>query len=242
MKKHLLTIFGLALSAGAFFAQDLEITLKNSATVISGETHEENIENNNGFYVEFDVYNRSGSTQEFVVTRQRISVPGDWTDDLCWGHSTDQFGGVCYTYYAENPWVTPDAVEMADDEHGIVKVGFFPNTQTAPATYRYYFGTVSDPKMDSVDVEINSVAGISDVTKTISLSVSPNPASSFVAVKANTNDAQLKIVDVLGNVIINEPFKGSRNLNVAEFKNGVYFIIIEGNGIQSINRKFVVRH
>jgi hypothetical protein len=53
----------------------------------------------------------------------------------------------------------------------------------------------------------------------------------------------IRIVDVLGNEVYNEYITSANKLvNVAEFKTGVYFVLIEPSGSKVINRKLIVKH
>ena len=39
----------------------------------------------------------TGSDQDWYITRNTISVSPGWVDGCCWGHSTDPFGGTCFS-------------------------------------------------------------------------------------------------------------------------------------------------
>jgi hypothetical protein len=238
MKKQILTLFASALLTGGVIAQGYEINYITQTTNLSGTIHQEDISTNDQLHVDFSIWNRTGSTQEVQITRHYLTVPSDWSDQICWGVGAT---GNCYPVSTDAVWTSPDAYVINPDESGTLTIYVNPNYMTAPSSYRYYIGTPSNPYEDSLDVHVNSVAGI-EVVKHVGISVSPNPASSTVSIKANTNNAHIKMVDVLGNVIMNDNFDGVKNLNVNEFKNGVYFIIIEGKGFATINRKLVVRH
>jgi hypothetical protein len=55
--------------------------------------------------------------------------------------------------------------------------------------------------------------------------------------------ASVRIVDVLGNVLLKEStINGSKRLDVSNFRNGVYFVIVESHGTKSITRKVIVKH
>ena len=57
------------------------------------------------------------------------------------------------------------------------------------------------------------------------------------------DNSSVKIVDVLGNVVYNESINnGTKNIDVSNFKNGVYFVLVEASGIKSFNRKLIIRH
>lgn len=85
----------------------------------------------------------------------------------------------------------------------------------------------------------------SDATKSLfSVNISPNPATSQISISANTAlDFQVKMVDVLGNLILSESFTdGSGKLDITKYRNGIYFIKIEADGVRTITRKLIIRH
>lgn len=195
--------------------------------------------------VEVHVHNNSGVSMDLGVKRERVNAQASWSDYVCWGHETDPFGGVCYPYFAENPWTTPDAndVPIADGEAGVISVHINPlDPDNGCVVYRY---TIMDGNtaLDSLDISVCKTVSIEE-TPALTVSVSPNPANSHVTVKANgVNGATVKMVDVLGNVVLKETFiGGSKTINVSEFRNGIYFIQVEAKGMKTINRKVIVRH
>ena len=52
----------------------------------------------------------------------------------------------------------------------------------------------------------------------------------------------LKIVDLLGNTVLTETIDSNSKIDVSEFKNGIYFIIVDAEGVKFANRKLVVKH
>ena len=51
------------------------------------------------------------------------------------------------------------------------------------------------------------------------------------------------IVDALGNVVYNEQIaNGTKSIDVSNFKNGVYFVIIDPSDAKPVNRKLIIRH
>lgn len=113
------------------------------------------------------------------------------------------------------------------------------------AHYRYYIvEATSGDRVDSVDLTINFVLGINTVEQSPVLSISPNPAEEYVNISVGSvENASVKIVDVLGNVVYNETISnGTKNIDISNFKNGVYFVLVETQGVNSINRKLIIRH
>jgi hypothetical protein len=201
------------------------------------------------FDVLIDVENNTGSTQTWRIARKRLDVPTGWTDGLCWGHCTDPFGGTCYssTQMSNNYWVSPGTqtvlFDILDGECGKLKPQINPeNEVSGTAHYRYYLTTNGSVYGDSVDVVVDWTAAIKQI-EAATISIQPNPASDYVNITLNnTEQASMKIVDVLGNVVMKETISGTRKIDVADFKNGVYFIMIETTSGKSISRKLIVRH
>ncbi len=242
MKKLILSLailFGLGATAQA---QNWEFTLMNTTTVVTNTVQNKGVYNTDQIYLDFDVKNISSGTLNAYITRKVINQPGDgWYEQVCFGNNS---GGFCVDLdSSELEWTSTDVVIIPATETGLVNIKIKPEPSEAPALYRYYIGVQGDLFQDSIDFSISSTVSVDEIEKQIALSVSPNPASENVSIKvSNFEKGNIKIVDVLGNVIKNETFSGSKTVNVAEFRNGVYFIIISGDGVKTINRKLVVRH
>ena len=244
MKKALLTICIGALTGFTSYAQGIEISLHGTTPDISGTIHMEATTTADPVEVSFDVTNTGTTTQDIIVTRVIMNEPSGWSNYFCWGHSTDPFGGTCYPPSANTIYVGANPATLAASEHGVLKCYVTPSSPAAtPGVYRYYVGTTGTPKMDSIDLRVSSTLSLAPIKKDFSLSVSPNPASDYVNIEvSNLENGSMKIVDVLGNVVLSTSFNGKKTLNVEDYKNGVYFILISGDGVKSINRKLVVRH
>jgi Secretion system C-terminal sorting domain len=242
MKKTLLLcgLIGCFLTTAS---AQLELTLQGTSTIVNGTVQNELISTTDFVYFDVVVKNTGATSQAFVVSRKLIDSPSaTWADQVCWGNAS---GGTCVDtsslglLYNQNYPIT-----LSNNQTAVLNAKVKPDPLSgAPATYRYYFGTQANLYMDSVDLTITSVLNVKEVKKDISLTVSPNPASDYVVVKVtNFEKGTLKIVDALGNIVMNESYNGSKSINVRDFKNGVYFIMISGEGMNPINRKLVVRH
>lgn len=242
MKKHLLLLGFIGLFGASVNAQ-LEFTLVGTSTMVNGTTQAEEIYNTDQIHLDVNVKNASSATITTFVTRKILTAPGSsWYEQVCYGNAS---GGSCdEPAFASTSWSSTTPITLAPTETALMNVKITPDPVTAaPAHYRYYVGTQANPFMDSIDITVTSVLSVNEIKKDISLSVSPNPASSKVLIQvSNFDSGNLKIVDVLGNVVMSSSFSGSKSLNVEDFKNGVYFIMITGDGMKAINRKLVVRH
>ena len=170
-------------------------------------------------------------------------------DFLCWGHESDAFGGTCIDALSMDSdlWSmqAAQAVTVADGEYGFISGHVTPSfNDPAVVTYRYFVGVDGDPYQDSMDVVVSlSAASIVETEPSLTVNVAPNPASDYVTVSAEgVSDASVKIMDVLGNKIMTSTIVGSKTIDVSEYRNGIYFIIVESKGVKTINRKVIIRH
>jgi hypothetical protein len=108
--------------------------------------------------------------------------------------------------------------------------------------YRYYIIS-GQTILDSIDIAVCKTVAV-DELEPFSLTMAPNPASSYFTIKTTGSEsATVKVVDVLGNVVMTASIMGtSKTINTESFKNGVYFVIVESEGQKPINRKLIVRH
>lgn len=201
--------------------------------------------------VPFEVHNNSAVLQRWRITRKQLSVPAGWADGVCWGHSSDPFGGSCYssTQMNTNPWTTPGGAGVLFDilpgEYGKMKPDFNPADGVSGfAHYRYYITNSSGMSyLDSVDVLVDYVAGNKIIKDPVSVTMVPNPADDYIFLNANNNESiQFKITDAMGAILMKEQFISSKKINTSEFRSGVYFISFEAPGIKSFTRKIIVRH
>lgn len=233
-----------------FNAQNtISIEIPGTNTDISGQTHEVALTTTDPVEVSFDLINNTGSTHQWRITRDKISVPTTWSDFLCWGHCTDQFGGTCYAANVSDPWTTPAnpsvLFDINNSECGKLKVTVNPydwNTN-GQAHYRYYLSDDGTNFSDSVDLVLSYTAALKPVKEEISVNIGPNPAADYVQITMNGVEvANIKIMDALGTTISKETLISSKKINVSELRNGVYFVVIEIPGTKTITRKVIIRH
>lgn len=264
MKKIILGVAAFfSLAAFNLNAQDgIEIRLNGTGPDISGTTYFTSLYATSPdivsgtFEVHFDVTNNTGTDQQWKITRKHINVPSTWVDQICWPPSCYPTSGSLYS--TPNSGLNPAPTIVNGTATTAIILPNYPTSLVAemkpritpdPATassahYRYYITSVSTGEyMDSIDVTLDYVLGVSTLKQTPAISVSPNPASENVNVTlGSTENGSIRVVDVLGNTVYAETItNGQKTINVEDFKNGVYFIMIEGPGIK-INRKLIVRH
>lgn len=239
MKKTLLTILTIAGFAGLSFGQ-IEMSVGSSGD-ISG-TQIDRTSSGEEVIVDVHVLNSTGTTQDLTIQRTWINETPGWSDFICWGASSDPFGGVCYGASSMNPWTTGSSLSVAADSSGIIAVHIQPTGDNGCTIYRY--AVMDGPtELSRLDISVCKSASIEEVSP-LSVSVAPNPANNFVKIKTNgAEGATVKMMDVLGNVVLKETVMGSsKTINTESFRNGVYFIRIEADNQRTINRKVIVKH
>jgi hypothetical protein len=239
MKKILLSILSLAVISVA--SAQVPITLDGSSTDISGTTYDHELTNavNDLHVVDFIVHNDTGSDQPWMITRVNMPNPAGWQEYICWGVDGDPFG-QCYAHDPNPIWSSSSVTIPADSAARLTTYITAPSGGTG--IYRYYVSTDGVNFLDSIDLRITYAAGL-DENSTLSINVSPNPATDYINVSVNSNDARLKVADLLGNIVYTEDNIGTTmNLNVKEYRNGVYFIVIDADGVMPVTRKVIVKH
>lgn len=239
------------LSVASLAQNNIVIHLDGQTNDISGQTHTVVALSSASFDIPFDVINNTGSAAQWRITRKQLSVPTGWTDALCWGHSTDPFGGTCYSssQMNTNPWTSPGSQSVLftinDGEYGKMKISIDPEDNTfGQAHYRFYITPNGLTMLDSVDLVVDYIAASKPILKEeLSITVAPNPSTEYVNIQfSGADQLHLKMVDALGNVITREVLTSTRKINVSDLNSGVYFLVFEASGSKSITRKLVVRH
>lgn len=239
------------LSVASLAQNNIVILLDGQTNDISGQTHTVIAPSSASFDIPFDVINNTGSAAQWRITRKQLSVPTGWTDALCWGHSTDPFGGTCYSssQMNTNPWTSPGSQSVLftinDGEYGKMKISIDPEDNTfGQAHYRFYITPNGLTMLDSVDLVVDYIAASKPILKEeLSITVAPNPSTEYVNIQfSGADQLHLKMVDALGNVITREVLTSNRKINVSDLNSGVYFLVFEASGSKSITRKLVVRH
>lgn len=240
MKKFLLSVLSISLISGAF-AQAVSINLDGSATDISGMTETYLLTGavSDHHMVDFIVNNDTGSNQPWIITRRHISNPTGWEEYLCWG--LNGAIGNCYVHDPAAIWSSGSEVILSDSSGRLST--YITCSTSGTATYRYYVSTDGQNFVDSVDLMVTNSLGI-DEKPSFTVTVAPNPATDFITINATgSNETTVRIVDVLGNIVLNETtFSGKKSIDITRFRNGVYFVMIEADGVKPVTRKVIVRH
>jgi hypothetical protein len=249
--KHLYILSAIVSFSFSVFAQNgIEIKVDGQGADISGGTHTVIAPSNDVFDVLFDVYNYTGNSKQWVITRKKLNVPTGWADGLCWGHATDPFGGTCYSSTQMNydTWTSPASQAVLftinDGEYGKLKPQINPEDFTSgSAHYRYYIAQAgTSVYSDSVDLIVDFTASIKPVKQEPSVSITPNPASDYISITlANAETASFRIFDSFGSLVLKDQVSGSKKINVSDFKPGIYFVTIDIAGSRSFSKKLIIK-
>ena len=243
MTKTILLFSFLSIFILSGFTQ-VKFNISGTKTDLTGGVHTVNLDPNNlelqtigAIALQIQLHNNTGSSKTWTFTRNKVSVPNDWSDYVC------VVPGDCYLASTDLVWTTPNSFTLADGDSILLNPHFEPTTSTAATgRYRFYVGD-RNSKVDSIDVQINFTLGLKSIKNTPSFSMTPNPAADNVTFNTNgAESATIKIIDVLGNNVLNETISGAKKIDVSDFKNGIYFVSIETSELKVSNRKLVIRH
>ncbi|MCO4813877.1 MAG: T9SS type A sorting domain-containing protein [Flavobacteriales bacterium] len=243
MKKILLSIATIFSLVSVVSAQSITVNIDGETTNISGTTEMIPVITEvvyNHHLIDFVYNNNTGSTQDWTVTRVILNETPGWSNYLCWGTLGD--AGVCHPANSDIIWSAPNIATVPNG--GAARVQAYVTAPTGgTATYRYYVSNDGQTYLDSLDLQVNSALSINENSK-VSMTVAPNPSSDYFVVNtSNADNGSIKIVDVLGNIISEEAMTASsKKINVSNFRNGVYFVIIDSENAKPVTRRIIVRH
>ena len=222
-----------------------QVSISVNGTPYSTGTTLDYVSDTNVVTVNALVKNESGTTLNLTVERIINNQPSSWIDDLCWGSSTDGgLNGQCYnSIQATNPYTTEHVQVVDDGDNGIFSAKVYPkNPDYGCGEYKYYIIQDGTTVLDSIIFTVCKTVSVDEI-EPLSISVAPNPASSYVKIKTNgVEGATVKMVDVLGNVVLKETVMGtSKTINTSDFRNGIYFVTVEAEGSKPITRKLIIK-
>ena len=225
----------------------ISIVLNGTTSDLSGSVYQITAPGPDLFDINLNFINNSNQTQQWIVTRKRINVPSGWSDQLCWGHSSNSLAGGCYGASNQNPWNSPvgDIFDVAFGEYGKLKCEINPDDlSNGTALYRYYVSSDGINFQDSVDVQVDYfVVSVKPIKEDINVSIVPNPATDYIQISMTGIEmASLKMVDVFGTTILKENIGSSKKLNVSDFNSGIYFLVFDVPGRKSFTRKVIIRN
>lgn len=255
MKKLILSIVTLALGVGFAAAQGSGFSIfrvedgELGTTNLSGTTVEFVYDGSHYYEDSFEVVTQLGTPTNLKLRRIQIIAPQTQINEqLCWGDAVTGLG-TCIDYNSSNTnFFGNDPVSVTTTNAGSVAIHIYPTQTSGNLHYRYYVEEVNQNKTrhDSIDVVITNTLSVKEIKQpTMAIQVFPNPANDFIQVSlqnATTNDHSVKLIDVLGNVVLEEKMGLNKKLDVSDLKNGVYMLTIYSSGNVLQTRRMVVKH
>lgn len=246
MKKNILSFIAFISLGLAANAQTFEIYEGTTSTTdISGTTVYANITSDE-YEGHFYVKNISGSPINTQIRRvNKVTTTPSVKYGVCWGATSinNPAVGICYPPENSQSFTTPSGATLDGSNVGYMVADVQFDNVNEPVHVRYYVEDINGVKYDSLDLVITTTLGTKEIKNTVSINAYPNPANDVInlAVQGST-DNSMKMIDVLGNVIVEEKFGTSKKLDVSQFKNGVYILTVYSNGKLVQTKRVVVRH
>lgn len=248
MKKTLLSLLAVCTLGVTATAQNIAIYEGLSSTTdISGTTI--NVQVSSSVYEGY-FFAKSISGAPVSVKVRRVSIvtpPSAVTEQVCSGAIPDNDGtGACIDIDANTPnWLCPITVNLDATNKVNMEVHVNHHGSSGLVHNRYYIEDLNGNRLDSVDLKIGNIASIKEnKTASVTFNAYPNPADDVInlAVQGTSGDNAVKLVDVLGNVVLEEKMGASKKLDVSSFRNGVYILSVYSGGALVQTRRIVVRH
>ena len=131
-----------------------------------------------------------------------------------------------------------EALFMCNTDLTIVDEIYF-SAQSSDISYgRYPNGTGDFNFLDPSYGQTNNLIGIEELTSS-AFSMYPNPSSSIVNIKLNSNEPMhLVISNLQGQILISKEISGQDQIDISSFSKGVYFVSSNGNSA----KKLIVNH
>lgn len=247
MKNIYLYVLGLIFPFAATVFGQVEIYNGiNSNVNIAGEVVEVTLygqEAEGNFYFK----NTSDRTMTYKVSRVQITAVNFMLrEQLCVGGPSGL--GNCYILETDQEvYEFPTPVSLQIGEKGNIEYIFDNYDIPADVHNRYFVMDDLGSKIDSVDVKATATLGVNSPANTnvaVSVATYPNPVSDYLNVKVTgSEENQVRIIDVLGNVVYDGKMNASKKIDVNNLNNGVYIIkVSNANGKELQSKKLIIRH
>ncbi|MBL6595086.1 MAG: T9SS type A sorting domain-containing protein [Flavobacteriales bacterium] len=234
--KHLFLIFFLLFSLKSF--SQVEFYLGNGSgydtlNILNGSTV--NL-NESSSFVELTMGCKNTSSDSLDLFIKRKIFTSSWSflnDQLC-------DNNLCYSPSGSD-FTTPIATVLGSGEITILKSSFlFSNTNTS-IYVRYYALDENLNMIDSVDFSLNNATGINQKFNPSEIVISSlqNNSEIFVSNTSNYLKLNLKIYDILGNLIKESVLYESETKLYFDLAKGTYIITIDSNGQVLKSKKIV---
>lgn len=213
------------------------ITLEGQTDVLNGLIHTENFYPTSSNYsneilmVHFVVSNQSGVDQQCTITQKRIDRPANWSESIVWNmhfipnsdlyETPNTLGNPTFTIINGSDMTTDGNQAIL----GVILI--MSESPTNHALYRYYITNAqTNEYIDSVDLEINAVLGMEELTEH-NIIISPNPSQGkFHLNLDNTTIETIKIYNQEGKRIAQPIIDSLSTIDLNYLDEGLYLALI----------------
>lgn len=217
------------------------------AAIQSGDTIVINNGTNPEYHFKFEL-GVTGSTGSITskVRVLRVNPNNCYTYQLCSElNPDDDYQNTCWDINSPD-YMSPTLTNLTPS----TQIVYYPKgVPCNGSTQLRFIVYANDVVVDSVDYIINqgtlSTPTISKQQEEASLSVYPNPVSSWMTISTQGlgGNFDVKVTDVLGKVVYNESVSGAtKKVDVSDFKNGVYLVTILEKGVAVQTKRVVIKH
>lgn len=248
MKKNLL-ILSLITSFTVSYSQ-IELRMHSgSSALINGTNVNVNAilvnDMNQDVPVEIDVKSLYSTTKTLRVKKIEKSSTATLSENaICWGLCT--IGVV----WGTQPTVISDPSPINAGTTVLYSGHLYPKLDHGTSEFRYVFYDVANPSDSTwVDVTFNitnpNMVSLDEAKKETSLSLFPNPATTELNIKLNSNEhnKRVEIINLLGKQVYNKivPTDNANfKINTSNFKPGIYFVSVKSDNKAIKTEKIII--
>ena len=195
--------------------------------------------------VELDVKSLYSSTKTLRVKKIEKSTTAPLSENaICWGLCT--IGVV----WGTQPTVISDPSPINAGATVLYSGHLYPKLDHGTTVFRYVFYDVANTNDSTwIDVTFNvtnpNSVSLNEEKKETSLSLFPNPATTELNVKLNSNERnkRIEVIDLLGKQVFskNLPNESANfKINTINFKPGVYFVSVKADNKSIKTEKIII--
>jgi hypothetical protein len=183
--------------------------------------------------------NTSNSDIDILFRRVILDSSGVFYDQFCDNNLCFPCSGL--------DWTAPSSITVSPGDSSIMKPqGSFMSEGFAKIRY-YVIDNTTSTTLDSVDVHViySLIAGKTNETKNDIL-LYPNPSNESLIINVSneySGNKTITLTNINGEIVYSESAKnGVNNIDILDFKSGIYFCRFSVNNKSVFNKKLVVRH
>lgn len=194
----------------------------------------------------------SGYNYEYIIVHPVPTVTLSPVDQTVAPGSTLQFIAASSSTTTDYQWQENDGSGFVNVDNLGQYSGAYTDTLTisnvtlSQNNYEYRFFTYEIGCMDTSAVAhlfVTTSVGVNSVTNDATIELYPNPVSEqFTITSTNYKGCNISIIDVLGNVVYQSKlFNQQSIINMSGQSKGIYFVKIDDENKNTINKKIIVR-